>query len=170
MLSCVLSCCLSACLSVSHLCAPIVRSVCNVWLPFLLNNYAIHSRASTRQLFSQTVSRSLSALVSHQSGSNVQAETFHYVGKLCYTAGCQLCHNNGRWPLKSPIRGYLRVCVQGWWCIKLFWQRIWCSVRNKNGSSRVSLSREGRVWLDGWKKDYVQHELAFNSYICSLLS
>lgn len=106
-----LSVCLSVCLSPFHSCAPIVRSVCKVWLPFLLNNYAIHSRASTRQLFSQTVSRSLSALVSHQSGSNVQAETFHYVGELCYTAGCQLCHNKGRWPLKTRIRGYLRVCV-----------------------------------------------------------
>lgn len=106
-----LSVCLSVYLSLFHSCAPIVRSVCNVWLPFLLNNYAIHSRASTRQLFSQTVSRSLSALVSHQRrGSNVQAETFHYVGKLCYTAGCQLCHNKGRWPLKTRIRGYLRVC------------------------------------------------------------
>ncbi len=59
-LSCVLSfsLCLSVCLSLplSHIhkhMPPTVRSVYDVWLPFLLNHYTIHWRAPTRHLFSE---------------------------------------------------------------------------------------------------------------------
>lgn len=58
-LSCVLSSSVSIYLSVSptlsqtHTCHPTVRSVCDVWLAFLLNHYTIHWRAPTRRLFSE---------------------------------------------------------------------------------------------------------------------
>lgn len=57
-LSCVLSFSLSICLSLplshkhTHM-PPTVRSVYDVWLPFLLNHHTIHWRAPSRHLFSE---------------------------------------------------------------------------------------------------------------------
>lgn len=72
-------------------------------------------------------------------GQTFKQKHFITPERLQRSAGCQcVCHNKGRWPLKSWIccgvcvcvcfRTCVRVCAQGWWSVKWFWQWLWCSI------------------------------------------
>lgn len=79
----------SVCLSLFFIYTPpTVRSVYDVWVPFLLNDYTIHWRAPQTLVLWVWVDH-ISTLFDHQRGSSVQADTFYAVRKLCRSAVCQ---------------------------------------------------------------------------------
>lgn len=146
-LSCVFSSCLPAfltvCLFSLHLCTSIESTVCDVWLPFLLNNYTIHLRASGRTLVHRLWVGHLSALVRHCRRSNVQAEAFYYAGEAPTPRRLPVVSQQRQVAFKEVefccglcVRACVHACVwaQGWWSIKWFWQWMWCSIYNESGT------------------------------------
>ncbi len=87
-LSVCLSVCLSLCLTYRHM-PPTVRSVCDVWLPFLLNHYTIHRRAPTKHLFSQCEWITFQCCLTIKGVQVFKQIPFMLSEKLCHTAVCQ---------------------------------------------------------------------------------